>query len=198
MVGAQRFVEGERGPIHPERTEHLVAHDVIVGLSEFAVGLEIVFGIDRRRRCLARIDKDVLAVARAVQQEHSAAADARTLRFDHRQRRRDRDRCVEGVAAVREDFVPGVGCQRMRAGNRGMSRPAGRNLRGRLPFDRRRLLRSRRARGERKQRCGKSIEKRIVQSASHVSHPRMQPRAPSARRICRATAGVTRHALDRR
>src|SRR5205809_7978069 len=40
MVRAQRLIEGEGGPIHAERAEHLVAHDVVVGLPKVTLGLD--------------------------------------------------------------------------------------------------------------------------------------------------------------
>src|SRR2546421_600808 len=40
MVGAQRLVEREGGSVHAERSEHLVAHDVVVGLPQVSLGLD--------------------------------------------------------------------------------------------------------------------------------------------------------------
>ena len=50
-----------------------------------------------------------------MQQPERAAAQARAARLDHRERRAHRDRRIERVAALLQDFHPGLGCQRMRA-----------------------------------------------------------------------------------
>ena len=52
-------------------------------------------------RLFARIEHGLEAVGLPVQQVESAAAETRTGGFDHRQRRRHRDRRIEGVAALR-------------------------------------------------------------------------------------------------
>ena len=66
---------------------------------------QVLRGRRRRGRGLARIDEDVLAALGVVQQEEAAAAEAGTDRLDHRQRRRHRDRGIEGVAALAQDLA---------------------------------------------------------------------------------------------
>ena len=55
-------------------------------------------------RCdLARVQEDVLAARRVMQQEEAATTDTRAHRLDHRQCRRHRDRRIEGIAAFAQD-----------------------------------------------------------------------------------------------
>src|SRR5690606_20820185 len=102
---------------------------------EFALGVGPEFAAARRRCALAGIEKDVLVAAGAVQQEESAAAKARALRFDHGEGGTHRDCRVKRVATRGEDFEAGIGGELMRTGNGGLAWP--RRLRRCARIDRR-------------------------------------------------------------
>jgi hypothetical protein len=74
-----------------------------------------------RRRNLARIDDDLLAVAGTMQQIEPAAAEPRAVRLDDGERGADRDGGVERVAAAGENLHPGLGGERMRGSDRSLA-----------------------------------------------------------------------------
>ena len=86
-----------------------------------AVNVLVILGIDRDRRGFARVDHHVFAIGCTMQQEQAAAADARTLWFDYRERRSNRDRRVERIAAFGKHFETRRGGQGVRARDRRMA-----------------------------------------------------------------------------
>src|SRR5581483_4398912 len=67
---------------------------------------------------LTRIDHDAEVVRSTPQQEEAATTKSRRIGLDHGERRGNRDCCIECIAALVENFLPGPGSQRMCGGNR--------------------------------------------------------------------------------
>ena len=84
---------------------------------QLAVGIQIHVAPCRQRCALAAVDHDLAAIAGAVQQPETPAAETRAVRFDDRQRGTHRDRSIEGVATGRQHLLTGPGGDLVVAGH---------------------------------------------------------------------------------
>ena len=90
--------------------------------TRIALCVQIHIAGGSRRRHLAPVNDDLATGIRFMQQPESAAAQTGSIGLDHGERRADRYRRIESIAARSEDLLTGLGRQRMRRGDSGFRR----------------------------------------------------------------------------